>query len=116
MDIRSRDDGGEAKERRSAIYLDPGLANVVRKLARLEGKTLDAMVDQLVREWCSDRRPQYELTEEPDDKGYRRAPKRPAAPKEQRKAERRTKIGTAALWEEVGHTDRRKKGRDRRKG
>ena len=115
MDIRSRDDGSEAKERRSAIYLDPGLANVVRKLARLEGKTLDAMVDQLVREWCSDRRPQYELTESPD-KGYRRAPKRAAAPKERRHAERRTKIGTAALWQDEGNLDRRTKGSDRRKG
>jgi len=39
-----------------------------------------------------------------------------AKPPERRKAERRTKTGRAALWQDEGHVDRRKKGRDRRKG
>lgn len=114
MDIRSRDEA-EAKARRSALYLHPQLANVVRKLARLEDKTLDELVDLLVREFVRER-PQYELTEASNDEGYRRAPKREsAASAERRKGERRNKKGTAALWESQGNIDRRTKGSDRRK-
>lgn len=106
MDIRTRDEDKEVRERRSALYLEPGLANVIRKLARLENQTLDEMLEQLVREWCRER-PQYELTEANEDKSYRRAPKRTSAPTEPRQAKRRTKVGTAMLWDTTGKEEKR---------
>lgn len=106
MDIRTRDEDKEVRERRSALYLEPGLANVIRKLARLENQTLDEMLEQLVREWCKER-PQYELTEANEDKGHRRAPKRTSAPTERRQAKRRTKAGTAMLWDTTGKEEKR---------
>lgn len=108
MDIRTKDAGSADRERRSAIYLDPGLAAVIRKLARLEERTLDELLDKMVREFVRER-PQYELSED-DAANYQRGPRRKPATGERRVADRR---GTKkpVPGEDNPHVNRRREQR-----
>ena len=127
-------------KKKHQILVDRDLADVIKRVAgalgykSMSGLLNDALVCYLRAEY-----PHFELEFEPQDVAaamrasadakQRRldelggwsqpaqsdAAKAAQAKPERRKAERRTKSGRAALWQDEGHVERRTKGSDRRR-
>jgi hypothetical protein len=68
-DIREKKPAGGLKDAKPSgrILLSPETAEVVRKLARYQGLTLDRLVQAMLQDYVPRKFPQLELVLEPDD-------------------------------------------------
>lgn len=101
---------------KTTIELDRAVGECVRAVSKYGGfATPGALIEAMLVHYCQSKYPSLELTFAEDDQATP-PPQVAAAKPERRQAERRVKQGTAALWQDEGHVERRTKGSDRRKG